>query len=217
MPTGLGVRGRHARRRATCRSSCASPTGPSRTISYVTSGDARFPKETLDISGGGRQRAARQLRPRLGVDGPQAVGQPRLPKARDKGQSAELAAFVKAVRTGGPMPIPLRVAGRHHARPPSPCRPSLVGGAPVTLASARDVSSAESSGWYLRRLSRMGPRRGRRPGGRRGAQAAVAVGAAGLPERCRRPLHRAYCPASGRSPRVPPDAAETPHRRRRTG
>ncbi len=75
-------------------------------ITYVTSGNSRYPKETLDAAGGGRSarldnfRAAtvwagrhhRTIRSRGG---------------QDKGQRRELAQFTEAVRTGAAMPIPL--------------------------------------------------------------------------------------------------------------
>ena len=51
------------------------------TISYVGGGNARFPKETLDITGGGRNAPAGQLPERLGVDRPQA-GHPQGPQHR---------------------------------------------------------------------------------------------------------------------------------------
>jgi hypothetical protein len=60
----------------------------------------------------------------------------RLPKARDKGQNAELAAFVRAVRTGGPMPVPLESLVATTAATLA-VRAGLASGAPVTLAGAR--------------------------------------------------------------------------------
>ena len=60
----------------------------------------------------------------------------RLPKARDKGQRAELAAFIKAVRTGGPMPVPLESLVATTAATLA-VQAGLAGGAPVTLAGAR--------------------------------------------------------------------------------
>ena len=75
------------------------------TIGYVTGGSRRYPKETFDVAAGGRsarlenfQKATlwaekRPIKKR-------AMGSP------DKGQHAEVASFVAAVRTGAPMPIP---------------------------------------------------------------------------------------------------------------
>lgn len=78
--------------------------GAAGTISYVTTGNSRYPKETLDAGGGGgsarldnfsqasvwagRQRSSRKAR-----------------GGQDKGQRAELAHVIEAVRTGAPMPI----------------------------------------------------------------------------------------------------------------
>jgi predicted dehydrogenase len=74
------------------------------TISYVGGGNSRFPKETLDITGGGRNG-------RLDNFQSASVWSGRKPSTRktrstDKGQRIELEAFVAAVRSGGPMPIP---------------------------------------------------------------------------------------------------------------
>ncbi|GAA0606072.1 Gfo/Idh/MocA family oxidoreductase [Kribbella sandramycini] len=73
------------------------------TISYVGGGNARFPKETIDITGGGRNA-------RLDNFGSASVWSGRKPATRkargtDKGQRVELERFVQAVKTGSPMPI----------------------------------------------------------------------------------------------------------------
>ena len=78
--------------------------GGSGTIAYLTAGNARFPKETMDVTGGGRSarldnfKAATVWTAR-GKSATKARGR------QDKGQQAEMTAFVEAVRTGGPMPI----------------------------------------------------------------------------------------------------------------
>jgi predicted dehydrogenase/threonine dehydrogenase-like Zn-dependent dehydrogenase len=75
-------------------------------ITYVTDGNARFPKETLDVSGSGRTA-------RLDNFSKATVWSGRRRRTRrafggaDKGQRAQLEAFVGAVRTGSPMPIDL--------------------------------------------------------------------------------------------------------------
>ena len=95
------------------------------TVSYVTSGHVRFPKETFEASAGGctarldnfrqasvwRGRRKRTMR---------SFGSP------DKGQKAQLEAFLTAVRTGAPMPISLE---------------SLVRTTRCTLAAAASVES----------------------------------------------------------------------------
>jgi predicted dehydrogenase len=74
------------------------------TIAYLTGGNPRFPKETIDATGGGRNA-------RLDNFQSAAVWSARgraLTKARggqDKGQRAEMTAFISAVQDGGPMPI----------------------------------------------------------------------------------------------------------------
>ncbi len=80
--------------------------GASGSIAYLTGGNARFPKETMDVTGGGRSA-------RLDNFGSATVWSGRgksATKARggqDKGQASEMKAFVEAIRTGGPMPISL--------------------------------------------------------------------------------------------------------------
>jgi predicted dehydrogenase/threonine dehydrogenase-like Zn-dependent dehydrogenase len=95
------------------------------TVTYVTSGHVRFPKETFDASAGGctarldnfrqasvwRGRRKRTMR---------SFGAP------DKGQKAQLEAFLAAVRKGAPMPISLE---------------SLVRTTRCTLAVAASVDS----------------------------------------------------------------------------
>jgi predicted dehydrogenase len=111
------------------------PDGSTATISYVTTGPAGFPKETLDLVADGRALRLDDF-VRASVYGRKRWVSSRLPKARDKGQSAELAAFVKAVRTGGPMPVPLQSLVATTAATLA-VQAGLAGGAPVTLARAR--------------------------------------------------------------------------------
>ena len=73
-------------------------------ISYLTGGSARFPKETLDATGGGRSARLDNFRSAAVWSGRgRSVTKAR--GGQDKGQRAEMAAFVEAVRGGGPMPI----------------------------------------------------------------------------------------------------------------
>ncbi|WP_306320225.1 MULTISPECIES: bi-domain-containing oxidoreductase [unclassified Streptomyces] len=111
------------------------PDGSTATISYVTSGPAAFPKETLDLVADGKALRLDDF-VRASVYSPKRWVSSRLPKARDKGQSAELAAFVRAVRTGGPMPVPLKSLAATTAATLA-VRTGLASGAPVTLAEAR--------------------------------------------------------------------------------
>ncbi|MFE5022841.1 bi-domain-containing oxidoreductase [Streptomyces sp. NPDC056656] len=113
------------------------PDGSTATISYVTTGAAGFPKETLDLVADGKVLRLDDFVRAAVYDGRRKRWvSSRLPKARDKGQSAELAAFIKAVRTGGPMPVPLESLVATTAATLA-VQAGLAGGAPVTLARAR--------------------------------------------------------------------------------
>ncbi|MGQ4362929.1 bi-domain-containing oxidoreductase [Streptomyces sp. SAS_272] len=111
------------------------PDGSTATISYVTTGAPGFPKETLDLVADGKVMRLDDF-VRASVYGRKRWVSSRLPKARDKGQSAELAAFVRAVRTGGPMPVPLESLVATTAATLA-VQTGLAGGAPVTLTGAR--------------------------------------------------------------------------------
>lgn len=111
------------------------PDGSTATISYVTTGAPGFPKETLDLVADGKVLRLDDFVRASVYDRKRWVSS-RLPKARDKGQNAELAAFVKAVRAGGPMPVALEsLVATTAATLAVPS--ALACGAPVTLASAR--------------------------------------------------------------------------------
>jgi hypothetical protein len=74
------------------------------TITYATDGHARFPKETLDVSGGGRSARLDNFI-RVSVWTPSGRSVKRALAGQDKGQRATLERFLEAVRTGGPMPV----------------------------------------------------------------------------------------------------------------
>jgi predicted dehydrogenase/threonine dehydrogenase-like Zn-dependent dehydrogenase len=98
--------------------------GSTGTISYVTVGNARYPKETLDAAAGGRSARLDNFR--------QAavwVGRRRSntrSRGQDKGQQQQITHFIEAVRAGGPMPISLD---------------SLVATTRATLAVSESLSS----------------------------------------------------------------------------
>jgi predicted dehydrogenase/threonine dehydrogenase-like Zn-dependent dehydrogenase len=78
--------------------------GASGTIAYLTGGSTRFPKETMDAIGGGCSARLDNFKTAdvwtgKGKSTTKARG------GQDKGQQSEMAQFVEAVRTGGPMPI----------------------------------------------------------------------------------------------------------------
>lgn len=76
------------------------------TVSYFTNGNTRFPKETFEAAGGGRVARLDNFKRATVWSGRQARTSRTL-GTQDKGQRAQLDAFFKAVRTEGPMPIPL--------------------------------------------------------------------------------------------------------------
>ncbi|MEU5275788.1 bi-domain-containing oxidoreductase [Streptomyces asoensis] len=112
------------------------PDGSTATLSYVTTGASGFPKETLDLVADGKVLRLDDFVRASVYGASKRWVSSRLPKARDKGQSAELAAFVRAVRTGGPMPVPLESLVATTAATLA-VQSALAGGAPVTLAEAR--------------------------------------------------------------------------------
>jgi len=73
-------------------------------VAYLTGGNARFPKETLDATGGGRSARLDNFRSATVWSG-RGKSETKARGGQDKGQRAEMAAFVEAVRTGAPMPI----------------------------------------------------------------------------------------------------------------
>ena len=80
--------------------------GSSGTITYVTAGNSRYPKETLDVAAGGRSARLDNFKKAMVWSGRrQSTMRPR--GGQDKGQRAELTQFVEAVLTGAPMPIPV--------------------------------------------------------------------------------------------------------------
>ena len=80
--------------------------GSSGTITYVTAGNPRYPKETLDVAAGGRSARLDNFRKAMVWSGRrQSTTRPR--GGQDKGQRAELTQFVEALLTGAPMPIPV--------------------------------------------------------------------------------------------------------------
>ena len=95
------------------------------TISYLTGGNGRFPKETFDVAGGGRSARLDNFRKAVVWSG-RRTSRLRARGGHDKGQRAELTRFVRAVRTGGPMPIPFD---------------SLIATTRATIAVERSLSS----------------------------------------------------------------------------
>jgi predicted dehydrogenase/threonine dehydrogenase-like Zn-dependent dehydrogenase len=80
--------------------------GASGTIAYLTGGNARFPKETMDVTGGGRSARLDNFKTAAVWTG-RGKSTAKARGGQDKGQRLEIEAFVQAVRTGAPMPISL--------------------------------------------------------------------------------------------------------------
>ncbi|MFC1442683.1 bi-domain-containing oxidoreductase [Streptacidiphilus sp. N1-10] len=117
------------------------PGGSTATISYVSNGAPGFPKETLDLIADGQVLRLDDF-VRASVYGRKRWVSSRLPKAKDKGQRAELDAFLTAVRTGGPMPVPLESLVATTAATFA-VQASLAAGAPVTLQTSEPSESSE--------------------------------------------------------------------------
>ena len=81
-------------------------SGATGTISYLTGGNARFPKETLDVTGGGRSARLDNFREAAVWSG-RGKSAAKARGGQDKGQKAEMEQFIAAVAVGGPMPIAL--------------------------------------------------------------------------------------------------------------
>jgi predicted dehydrogenase/threonine dehydrogenase-like Zn-dependent dehydrogenase len=78
--------------------------GASGVVSYLTGGSVRFPKETLDATGGGRSARLDNFRKATVWSG-RGHETIRARGGQDKGQRAELARFVDACAAGAAMPI----------------------------------------------------------------------------------------------------------------
>ncbi len=73
-------------------------------IAYLTAGNSRYPKETLDAMGGGRSARLDNFRS-FEVWAGRRRSTTKARGGQDKGQRSEMERFVEAVRTAGPMPI----------------------------------------------------------------------------------------------------------------
>jgi predicted dehydrogenase/threonine dehydrogenase-like Zn-dependent dehydrogenase len=78
--------------------------GASGAIAYLTGGNSRYPKETMDAIGGGRNALLDNFKSASVWSG-RGKATTKARGGQDKGQRAEMEQFVEAVRTGGPMPI----------------------------------------------------------------------------------------------------------------
>jgi predicted dehydrogenase len=100
-------------------------SGSTGTITYLTAGNPRYQKETLDAAGGGRSARLDNFA-QAAVWAGRRRSATRARGGQDKGQRMELSRFVEACRTGAPIPIPLE---------------SLVATTSATIAVTRSLSS----------------------------------------------------------------------------
>lgn len=100
-------------------------------ISYLTEGSARYPKETLDVHVDTSTGRLDNFQ-RVTVWSGKTKGGRRVLTGQDKGQRAQLAAFVSAVRAGSAMPIDLD---------------SLVATTRATLAVETSLASGQPVTW----------------------------------------------------------------------
>ncbi len=106
--------------------------GSTAVITYAASGAAGFPKETLDLLADGKVLKLDDFQRVSVVRGRKAWTTPRIPLGRDKGQRAQLDAFLESVRTGRAMPISIdSLAATHRAT--FAVATSLAAGAPVPV------------------------------------------------------------------------------------
>ena len=117
--------------------------GASGVISYLTGGNVRFPKETLDATGGGRSARLDNFRKATvwagrGHDTIRARG------GQDKGQRAELARVRRGLPGRRGHADPARVAGRHDQGD------HRGAGEPAERQAGAGMSTAATSrlGWY---------------------------------------------------------------------
>jgi predicted dehydrogenase/threonine dehydrogenase-like Zn-dependent dehydrogenase len=115
--------------------------GSTAVITYAASGAAGFPKETLDLLADGKALRLDDFQRVSVVRGRKSWSTPRIPLGRDKGQQAQLDAFLDALRGGRPMPISLESLVAT-ARTTFAVNASLTAGAPVPVrAPALDGAS----------------------------------------------------------------------------
>lgn len=121
------------------------PDGSTAAITYATTGAPGFPKETLDLVADRKVLRLDDFR-HASVFARKRWASPRLPRGRDKGQRAELAAFLDAVVHATPMPVPVdslvattlaTLAVRTSLNTGAPVRLELPNAAPVPNGSPR--------------------------------------------------------------------------------
>ena len=118
--------------------------GSTAVITYAESGAPGFPKETLDLLADGKVLRLDDFSKVSVVRGRSTWSTPRIPRGKDKGQAAQLDAFLDAVRTGGPMPISIPSLAAT-TRVTFAVNASLAAGAPVPVQAVADAGSEPAS------------------------------------------------------------------------
>jgi predicted dehydrogenase/threonine dehydrogenase-like Zn-dependent dehydrogenase len=116
------------------------PDGSTAAITYATSGATGFPKETIDVLADGKVLRFDDFQ-RASVYGRTRWATPRIPRSRDKGQRAQLDAFLDAIRSGGPMPFSVNSLVATTLATLA-VNTSLAAGAPVKLEMPAEAAAA---------------------------------------------------------------------------
>ena len=126
--------------------------GSTGTIAYVTGGNVRFPKETLDAAAGGRTARLDNFR-QAAVWAGRSRTTMRSRGGQDKGQRRQLEQFVAACQCRLADAHLTRVPGGHHSRD------DRGRAEPGERQAGASMSTGQGSGlgWYARRLARMSP------------------------------------------------------------
>ena len=126
--------------------------GSTGTITYVTTGNPRYPKETLDAAAGGRSARLDNFR-QAAVWAGRRRSSTRSRGGQDKGQRAELATLRRGRPDRRADADLARVPGRHHQGD------DRGGREPVERPPGAGVTATGMSrlGWYARRAARMSP------------------------------------------------------------
>jgi predicted dehydrogenase/threonine dehydrogenase-like Zn-dependent dehydrogenase len=106
-------------------------SGAAGSITYLSTGNPRFPKETFDAAAGGQTARLDNFR-KATVWATHGADTKRSRGGQDKGQQAELTQFVQAVAAGTAMPIPVESL-LATTRATIAVRDSLLSGRPVSL------------------------------------------------------------------------------------
>ena len=182
------------------QATCGSPNGSTGTISYVTGGNARFPKETLDAAGGGRSARLDNFQQAAVWTGRRADATQGRAAARTRASGTSSTRSSRPSGPARPMPIALDslVATTRATIAVGESLPSGRPGAGVS------VSRSSRLGWYVTAAAPDVAGRGGLARPRPGAPAGL-VAPAGAPRAGRRaavgpaaggraPVHRACCP-----------------------